>query len=285
MAQDMAYDRERLCEQFGIGPSDDDADERLRSALSHALAALGAVGDQKKKRGAKRKWTAERAYEFSLDCVQAEVLYKRNNGSRPNKRQLAETIARLLPDKYGDADRVQTMLSGAHLRPLKQKKKEAVEMWNSMTDFETMKKFWVEKSGLSDIVSAKIAAAKLKIAKLDPSNPRAPQEARSIVQDALSAAFEEMRSTLLVMADGMRAIFDKMQKKKKWSKEHRNRVEKEFEQVMLHPIKVLEELQRKMLAGEDPPEGPVPTEEDQKEAFLRFKAALGSPFDPPDRTR
>jgi hypothetical protein len=113
MDQDIAYDYEKLCEHFGIDHSKNDADKRL-------LSALRAGNKTKKKAGRKREWTGNRQFDFFWDCVQAEILCKKKLHRRPKKKELAEEMVRLYRDKYGDADRIRTMLSGAHLRPVNQ---------------------------------------------------------------------------------------------------------------------------------------------------------------------
>ena len=96
-----------------IDHSKNDADKRL-------LSALRAGNKTKKKAGRKREWTGNRQFDFFWDCVQAEILCKKKLHRRPKKKELAEEMVRLYRDKYGDADRIRTMLSGAHLRPVNQ---------------------------------------------------------------------------------------------------------------------------------------------------------------------
>ena len=162
---------------------------------------------------------------------------------------------------------------------LRAKKKEAVEMLSSMADYEMVKRVSSKSLGLTD-VAAKIAAAKLKLteAKLKHSDkepdPQILQKARSTMQDvrsAILAKLEEMHSSALVMAENMRANIDKMQKQKGWSKEHRDQVEKEFDKVMLQPVKILEKAKQELLANKAPEElTELPTEEGQMQAAHRL---------------
>jgi hypothetical protein len=130
MAQDTAYDYEKLCEHFRIDSNADDAGERLLVALR------GSGAKQKRNGGRNREWTRERLLEFWMDCVQAEITYKKKFHRGPNKKQLAEVMARLYRGKYGDADRIRTMLSGAHVRYIKKDKQREKELFSETPSLE-----------------------------------------------------------------------------------------------------------------------------------------------------
>jgi hypothetical protein len=102
----VRYSFKNACKHFGIDPDEADAAARLIQSLREA-------DGNKKKRGPKQKWNAERHIDFWLDAM----MVTRGRGQL-RKKQWAELLVARYPEKYKNPERVRGMFSNAHLRDI-----------------------------------------------------------------------------------------------------------------------------------------------------------------------